>query len=459
MSANSLLRLVYWATWFFVVPVILAGVTVWLVSPSEATAAVGPFRILRSMVQSQPVPVAIVLFTIFEMLLWSQRHVLPLAAKVGVGGRHDIPLSARKRFEQAQALLDEAGRLERKHHKDLERTVSAKERETLEERLTALRETMEADEFERSRFEEAFAKAEETVDATLARWRKGELREYGESIFIAVLVALLLRAFVVEAFKIPSRSMVPTLAVGDHIFVNKFAYGPIIPFTNKRLFSQLPPGRGEVIVFQFPEQPDQDFIKRVIGLPGDRIEAIDGRPRINGWLAPRCEVGEFSYVEGHGEFARHHGKLYVEYLGEEAYLTFFDHTMMSRGTEPVACKQDADCAPGQGCADGACGELQGPYTVQPGQTFMMGDNRMNSHDSRGWFGGRGGGVPFSYIRGSALFVWMSFTTAGSIAWDRIGVSVMGVPKLPGEFDEKLRGRIAECIDAHPGAAAATPPAL
>ena len=241
MSANSLLRLVYWATWFFVVPVILAGLTVWLVSPSDATAAVGPFRLLRSMVQDQPVPVAIVLFTIFEMVLWSQRHVLPLAAKVGVGGRHDIPLAARKRFEQAQGLLDEAGRLQRRHHHEFERTVPAKDRTLLEERLKDLRETMDAERFERPRFEEAFAKAEETVEATLARWRKGELREYGESIFIAVIVALLLRAFVVEAFKIPSRSMVPTLAVGDHIFVNKFAYGPMIPFTQSRLFSRLPP--------------------------------------------------------------------------------------------------------------------------------------------------------------------------------------------------------------------------
>ena len=212
-----------------------------------------------------------------------------------------------------------------------------------------------------------------------------------------------------------------------------------------------------MIVFQFPEQPDQDFIKRVIGIPGDSIEAIDGRPRINGWLVPRCRVGEFSYLEGEGEFARHSGELFVEYLGEEAYLTFFDHTMMARGIEPVACKQDADCAPGQGCADGACGELQGPYTVKAGQTFMMGDNRMNSHDSRGWFGGRGGGVPFSYIRGSALWVWMSFKPAGSIAWDRIGVSVMGMPKLPDEFDVKLRDKLAACMNNHPGVAAATPP--
>lgn len=451
--SKPLLRIVYWATWFLIVPVFLAGLTVWLVSPNDATAAVFPLRLL----QDQPVPVAIVLFTIFEMVLWSQRHVLPLAAHVGVGGRHDIPLAARKRFEQAQGLLDEAARLKRRHHKEFERAVPAADREALESRLTGLRDAMEAEKFERPRFEEAFAKAEEAVDSSLSQWRKGELREYGESIFIAVLVALLLRAFVVEAFKIPSRSMVPTLAVGDHIFVNKFAYGPMIPFTQSRLFSRLPPGRGEVIVFQFPEQPEQDFIKRVIGIPGDKIEVIDGRPRINGWLTPRCKVGEFSYLEGEGEFSRHSGELYVEYLGEEAYLTFFDRTIMARG-EPVACKQDADCAAGQACAEGACGELQGPYVVKPEQTFMMGDNRMNSHDSRGWFDGRGGGVPYPYIRGSALWVWASFTPSGSIAWDRIGVSVMGVPKLPDNYETNLGPRIRECMNQHPGAAAATPPA-
>lgn len=90
---------------------------------------------------------------------------------------------------------------------------------------------------------------------------------------------------------------------------------------------------------------------------------------------------------------------------------------------------------------------------------MMGDNRMNSHDSRSWFDGRGGGVPFANIRGSALWVWMSFTSGGSVAWDRIGISVMGMPKLPTEFQDNLGARLAECIRNHPGLAAATPPTL
>lgn len=447
MSANPFFRIPFWIIWFFVVPAFLAGMTVWLVSPGEAATVSGPLGFLQSIVQNQPVPVAIVLFTIFVTILWSQRHILPLADRAGVAGRRDVPASSRKRYEHAGALLEEAARTMRRHHRDIERAVPAAEREDLQARLQALRASMEAKEFDQARFDQALTRAEQSVEKSLAPWRKGELREYAESIAIAIAVAFLLRAFVVEAFKIPSRSMVPTLAVGDHIFVNKFAYGPIIPFTNTRLFSRLPPERGSVIVFQFPEHPEQDFIKRVIGTPGDRIEAVDGRPIINGWLVPRCKVGPFSYDEGEGPYAHHEGELYVEYLGDEAYLTFFDHTLMAR--EQRTCESDADCAGGRGCVEGVCGEYQGPWVVPPNQTFMMGDNRMNSHDSRGWFGGRGGGVPFDYIRGSALWVWMSFRTNGTVAWDRIGINVMGTPRLPAPYQQQLADRIAHCLNNRP----------
>ena len=102
--------------------------------------------------------------------------------------------------------------------------------------------------------------------------RKSTVREYTESIAVAVLIALFLRAFVVEAFKIPSGSMIPTLQVGDHIFVNKFSYGPAVPYTKSRVWTTMPPHRADVIVFAFPEHPEQDFIKRVVALPGDKLE-------------------------------------------------------------------------------------------------------------------------------------------------------------------------------------------
>ena len=110
--------------------------------------------------------------------------------------------------------------------------------------------------------------------------------------------AMALRAFVVEAFKIPSGSMIPTLQVGDHIFVNKFTYGPAIPWTHKRVWNGMPPSRGDVMVFAFPEHPEQDFIKRVIAVPGDRLEARGGHPIINGWEVPSCRVGPYNYLEG-----------------------------------------------------------------------------------------------------------------------------------------------------------------
>src|SRR4030095_623687 len=114
----------------------------------------------------------------------------------------------------------------------------------------------------------------------LSRWRKSELREYIESIGVAVMVAVLLRALVVEAFKIPSGSMLPTLQIGDHIFVNKFIYGPMVPLLNKRMLSRMPPSRGDVIVFENPDHGPgderEDYIKRVIALPGDVLEADAG---------------------------------------------------------------------------------------------------------------------------------------------------------------------------------------
>ena len=284
--------------------------------------------------------------------------------------------------------------------------------------------------FDEHVFMDALARADGEVDIRLGRWRKSEVREYIEAIFMAVAVAFALRAFVIEAFKIPSGSMIPTLMVGDHIFVNKFSYGPAIPFTRARVWTDMPPKRGDVIVFEFPEHPEQDFIKRVIAIEGDKLEARNGHPILNGWEVPSCRVGSWTYSDYDSPITRHEGDLVVEYLGDQSFLTFYDH------------------------ASGMFPEYQGPYFAKKGEVWVMGDNRNNSHDSRMWFGGQGGGVPFDNIKGRALFVWLSFSDNG-VDWSREGAPVMGRARLPPSASA-LAPAFENCLRTRP--AITSPPA-
>src|SRR5512138_2327281 len=121
----------------------------------------------------------------------------------------------------------------------------------------------------------------EPEDKTKLSSKKHIVREYAESIVIAIILALIIRTFLVQAFKIPSGSMEDTLAIGDHILVNKFIYGTKIPFTDKRIFKIRDPKRGDVIVFEYPEDPSKDFIKRVIGLPGDVVQVVSKTVMVN----------------------------------------------------------------------------------------------------------------------------------------------------------------------------------
>jgi signal peptidase I len=444
--------------WFVAVPLAGAFLVVWLLSMPEADpVSTGLWGGLRAFGREQPVPVCIIAFTLLEMALWAQRHALPGAGLAGVAGRSDLPGPLRRKFEDAAGLLDEADQILERRHRDVERALAVKERDELRTSLDELRGSMKREPFDPDSFSTTLAKAEHLVDLYLASWRKSELREYAESIGIAVAVALLLRAFVVEAFKIPSPSMVPTLQVGDHIFVNKSAYGPMVPLTNTRLLSRLPPHYGDVIVFQFPERPEQDFIKRVVALPGDKLEALDGRPIINSWRPPECKVGVYKHTWGDGALSQHGGELFVEYLGSEAFLTFFDHAMSASGSnDRRSCSRDTDCEPGLACRAHLCGDYQGPYQVNPGEVWVMGDNRNNSHDSRGWWEGKGGGVPFNYIKGRALIIWMSFAPQG-IAWDRIGITVMGKPKIPPDQAAVLQPAIDKCFRERPPLSESTPP--
>ena len=131
--------------------------------------------------------------------------------------------------------------------------------------------------------------------------KKSFYKEWIEPFLIAAVVALIIRQFVVEAFKIPSGSMIPTLTIGDHLLVNKFVYGPRIPFTDTRIFSWKEPKRGEIIVFKYPDNEDKNFIKRVVGVPGDKIQIVNGRLLINDQpvlLTPAAQPFDKSVEQG-----------------------------------------------------------------------------------------------------------------------------------------------------------------
>jgi signal peptidase I len=437
------LRYLFFLVWMFAAPAALAVGAVRLLKPAPYALGAG---IVRTFIGEQQVPATILFFTLFAMVLWKLRHVLPMAASAGVLGRSDLPVGARARYDEALHLISETRRIMRQRQGEVDRAVSKEDRQDILRTIEALEESMVADSFREDRFGGSYDKLGRQAGLHLRRWRKSELREYSESIGVAVAVALVLRIFVIEAFKIPSGSMIPTLMVGDHIFVAKYAYGPLWPYSDSRVYSRLPPARGEVMVFKFPEDKEQDFIKRVVAIEGDVLEVIDGRPVVNGLLLPNCHVGRAQEPFGM------RGQLYVEYLGDNAYLTTHEEKL-SEDT----CARDQDCGLGRVCRQGACGMLQGPYRIKPGEVFVLGDNRNNSHDSRSWYGGQGGGVPFANIKGRAMFVWWSWDPRGGIATDRLFVNVMGAPKLPPGTPARLVEALHRCLQSQPPADRTTPP--
>jgi signal peptidase I len=202
---------------------------------------------------------------------------------------------------------------------------------------------------------------------TADTYRKSTVREYFESICIAVILALFVRTFVVQAFKIPTGSMENNLLIGDHLIVNKFVYAPTVSALERTLLPIDPIRRGDVIVFKYPKDPDRDFVKRTIGLPGETVEMKRKKIYINGKLL------------------------------DEPYVHFL---------YPLS----------DNALDATGGDLQvnyGPVVVPPDFYFMMGDNRDNSEDSRYW-----GFMPRSYVKGKALFIYFSLGDEG-VRWSRL----------------------------------------
>jgi signal peptidase I len=195
---------------------------------------------------------------------------------------------------------------------------------------------------------------------------KSKVVEYAEAIIIAILIAFFIRTFIVQAFKIPSGSMKPTLLIGDHILVNKFIYGVKIPFVRKTMISIGEPKRGDVIVFIYPEDRSKDFIKRVIGVGGDTIEIRDKKIFLNG----------LPYQDAHGVYA--------------------DDFILPGAIQPR--------------------DNFGPFNVPKGTVFAMGDNRDQSYDSRFW-----GVVERKDVLGKAFMLYWSWNGENrSVRWDRLG---------------------------------------
>lgn len=204
--------------------------------------------------------------------------------------------------------------------------------------------------------------------ATERRHTRSAVREYAEAVALALLLAVVIRTSVVQAFKIPSGSMLPTLEVGDHILVNKFAYGIRLPVVGTRLFDTSTPRRGDVVVFVYPVDPSKDFIKRVVAVPGDVIQIRNKRVYINGevWDDPHAYFADGSALGG-----------------------------------------------------GSPRDVYGPVTVPPGQIFVMGDNRDRSYDSRFW-----GFVDVEEVQGKAFLIYWSWDGHDRwVRWDRVGAVI------------------------------------
>src|SRR6266496_1046459 len=265
------------------------------------------------------------------------------------------------------------------------------------------------------RYKDALATSEIAVLKERAALEEGLLREpwwieYPKSFFPVLLIVFALRSFVAEPFKIPSSSMRPTLEVGDFILVNKFAYGLRLPIIEQKIVPMGDPQRGDVVVFRYPLNPSQDFIKRVIGVGGDTVVYKDKRLSVNGVPWPAKSDGTYGYVEGL-RFESMARSLETAETGHSEK----EHDMATDPLMPSVSPGSVRPFPGRENCDYNPDGSGFTCKVPPGHYFMMGDNRDRSDDSRYW-----GFVPDDHIRSRAFFIWFNWDDISSFAWKRVG---------------------------------------
>jgi signal peptidase I len=240
------------------------------------------------------------------------------------------------------------------------------------------------------------AKGITQVDGDVAQARQRILMQpwwldWTAGLFPVILAVFVLRSFLFEPFKIPSGSMIPTLLVGDLILVNKFTYGIRLPVVNIKLTEGTPPHRGDVMVFRYPPKPSLDYIKRVVGVPGDEVAYLNKKLTINGQPVSKVPVADFFDEDSMAYF-----KQFEEVLGGKR------HRILNDDSRPAFIPGVENFPNKQNCRYSVEGVV---CKVPPGHYFMMGDNRDNSLDSRYW-----GFVPDRNIVGRAFFVWMNFSS-------------------------------------------------
>jgi len=278
--------------------------------------------------------------------------------------------------------------------------ISIDTRNIINERIKLLEESLDLNDQER--IESSYSSLKNFYEQNLSQYSKSKLRQNVEAIVIALCLALLIRTFIVQPFKIPSGSMIPTLLIGDHLLVNKFIYGTKIPFMDIRIFPVEDIKRGDVIVFKFPGNDSVNkgvhYIKRAIGLPGDEVN-IEGRDvYINGEKIKQVYEGNYKYFE----------------QGTEVTTDKYKDTLSENIFDVIYKKSSINTTKGK---------TNFPITIPEGNIFVLGDNRDNSYDSRFW-----GFVPIENISGKAFLIHWSWNfdndnIFSKVRWNRVFSSI------------------------------------